>query len=219
MTVLDILKKVYRKYEGDVEYPDFEDEDMQLYFSLLCDSLDEWDSEFPDARETYDTLAHAIDGDKTMLAGKTMYLAPSNFASPSSALYIGDTVYTFVTQDELTKRKGEENSTKVFTVHGYPGAYRLEFYPAPDGAGTGTLEYMYWRTTNKPVTGSSVIEIGRPLYCLYSILEALYFDDVNNKRLAQEYGEMKTKEIKKEKMRLFTKARNQVKPSGFGFGQ
>lgn len=219
MTVLDILKKVYRKYEGDVEYPDFEDEDMQLYFGLLLDSLDEWDSEFPESRETYDLLSNAIDGEKTVIAGKTIYNAPTNYSSASSAMYVGDSVYTFVTQDEMTKHKGEESTATIFTVHGYPGAYRIEFYPAPDGITTTTLDYMYWRFTNKPTGSSSVVEIGRPLYCVYAILEALYFDDVNNKRLAQEYGELKTKEIKKEKMRLFTKARNQVKPSGFGFGQ
>lgn len=60
MNVIDLLKKVYRRIEGDVDYPEFEDEDMQLYFAFLLDSYDSWLERFPN-----DTLTKpTVEGDE-----------------------------------------------------------------------------------------------------------------------------------------------------------
>lgn len=48
-TVEQLLQRVHRVYEGDVDYPEFEDEEMQLKFEHLCDAVDDWNELFPES--------------------------------------------------------------------------------------------------------------------------------------------------------------------------
>lgn len=52
-TVADILQQVYRTYEGDIDYPEFDDDETQYYFALLKDGIDEWLNRFPEYQETF----------------------------------------------------------------------------------------------------------------------------------------------------------------------
>lgn len=41
-TVKEILNNVYLIFEGDADYPEFTDDDMQMYFAHLKNSIPEW---------------------------------------------------------------------------------------------------------------------------------------------------------------------------------
>lgn len=47
-TVEELIQRVHRIYEGDVDYPNFDDEEMELKFEHLKDGVDAWNELFPD---------------------------------------------------------------------------------------------------------------------------------------------------------------------------
>ena len=83
LTVDQILKQVHRTYEGDVDYPEFEDEETQLYMAHLKDSIREWGNRFPNYREMFVYLADADDGDTTTTPGSNTINCPTNFVRPA----------------------------------------------------------------------------------------------------------------------------------------
>lgn len=224
MIVLDLLKKVYHKYEGDTDYPDFTDDDMQLYFALLKDSLEDWVDEFPEFRELYAELADAVDGDKVTAPGVSTISAPTNFVRPATFITVGSKKLEYVPPQKMEQLKSQNSISEWYSITGYPGAYKLVLNPVPSAI--ETVNYPYYKTITAVSGSSSVIEISRPRYCLYYILNQLYLDDESNKDLAKMYeGKMK-EQIVNEKIALAKTpgTPNRMKDSGVirygaGFGR
>lgn len=216
MTVLEVLKKVYRKYEGDTSYPDFEDDDFQLYFDHLKDSLEEWVGMFSNHRESFAELVDAVDGTKVTAAGVSSYNAPTNFIAPANFIFVGTTRYEYEPPQKMKILQDLDSTKNWFSVIGYPGAYKVVISPTPTAV--GTISYPYWRTLVAPTVEGGVIEISRPFYCVFYILHHLYLDDPNNKDLAGLYKEKMDEEERRERFALArTPAGTSNRTSDMGF--
>lgn len=222
-TALDILQQVYRTYEGDVDYPDFKDEDMQLFFAHLQDSIDEWVDRFPRYREMFDYLENSADGDKQTTAGVSTYDAPSNFVRPANFIKVGGRKLTYIPPEKMELHDG--SMEEWFSVIGRPGSYKIVISPTPGS--NLPIDYQYYKTLSKPTDENSVIEVSRPAFCRYYILNKLYLDDSQNKDLAAMYEGKMDKEEGLERMQLATTPTgtpNQAKDMNFlrfgsGFGR
>lgn len=222
-TALDILHQVYLKYEGDTDYPDFEDEDMQLYFAHLRDSFDDWVGRFPRYREMFDYLENAIDGDKQTAAGIQTYNAPANFVRPANYIKVGNKKLEYIPPEKMELHNGALE--EWFSVIGHPGAYKIVINPIPGSI--SPITYPYYKTLTKPTNENSVIEVSRPLFCLYYILHNLYLDDSQNKDLAAMYKEDMKEQERLERVQLAitpTGTPNQARDMNFlkfgsGFGR
>lgn len=173
-TVDDILKKVHRTYEGDIDYLEFDDDETQLNFAYLKDGIEEWLNRFPEHREVFTNLTSASDGDKTTDGG-SIYDCPTNFVRPTNTVKIGSKYLTYIPPEQIAQKLQENTSSEWFTITGSPGAYKLRINPAV--AAGSTIEYDYWRTLTTPTLSTSVIEVSRPDFVTAYILNKLYSED------------------------------------------
>lgn len=212
VTAYDICKKVYRKYEGDTDYPEFAEDDMQLYFGHLVDAVDEWKDLFPEKREQYAELSDASDGDKVTTPGVKTLIAPTNFIRPATFIYVGTTKYDYVEPQKMELEKYINSQTNWFSIIGYPGAYKIILNPTP--AAAVAVSYPYWKTITVPTDEDSVIEVSRPNYCVFYILRQLYLDDESNKDLARFYEGKMDEEVFKAKAELAKTVTGQLNKMG-----
>jgi hypothetical protein len=222
MIVKEVIERVYREYEQDVDYPPFTDDDPQLWFGYLKDSFREWVKHFPAAlREGYLRLADAVDGSKTTIANQDSYNVPSNFLRSASSPTINGEYYYFVPVQKLEYQKKNNATAKLVSLVGFEGAYKLLFYPTPASSGL-PIEYNYFGYLDYPTNENSVIPITHPDFCVYYILYRLYVDDLAKKDLAEKYEQKMLDEVRLEKIDQIRKPFGQfVKTedlSGFGFG-
>jgi len=196
MTVTELLQMVYRKYEGDTDYPEFAEDDMQLFFALLKDSLIDWANKFPETKEGYKELSDSSTGDKQTTSGEKTIDAPTNFIRPANKIYIGDKELEYLPPQKMSLFPDDE----WFSVIGKPGAYKIVINPIPTTI--ETVSYSYYGTLSIPTEETDEVDISRPLYSVYYILNSLYLDDPSNKDLATMYeGKMK-EEFRLEKVAL-----------------
>lgn len=207
-TVLQILGKVWRRYEGDADIPEFEDDDMQLFFGYLLDSLEEWVERFPQLRELFDSLHAQPDGDKTTTPGSKTLATPINFVKPANFIYIGDKKLTYVPPQKMKVFESNNDMSDWFSITGYQGAYRivLSFTPGSSMA----VSYDYYKTITMPTQGSDIVEISRPNFCVYYILSQLYLDDEFNKDLVPLYERKMDEQERRDRLALARK------PAGTG---
>lgn len=196
MTVQEALEMVYRKYEGDTDYPEFIEDDMQLFFGLLKDSLIDWADKFPEARESFKELTDSSTGDKQTTSGNKTIDAPTNFIRPANKIYVGDKKLEYLPPQKMSLFPTDE----WFSVIGKPGAYKIVLNPTPTTI--LPVDYSYYGTLSVPTGETDVIDISRPLYCVFYILNSLYLDDPTNKDLASMYETKMKEEIRLEKVAL-----------------
>lgn len=224
-TVQDVLQQVYRTYEGDTDYPLFDDEDMQLYFEHLKDSLKTWVKKFPQYRESYAELTDAADGDKVTTAGVKTINAPTNFIRPATFITVGSKTLDYLPPQKMELMKKENPMGEWFSYTGYPGAYKIVLNPVPGAV--EAVSYPYYKSLTAVTGASSVLEISRPDYCVFYILNKLYADDEANKDLAKEYRGMMNDEVSDERIelaKLTTGQPNRMRDMGYlrygaGFGR
>lgn len=224
MTIaLDVLKKVYHTYEGDTDYPEFADDDMQLYFAHLVDSVEEWMNRFPKYREMFAYLSDAVDGDKQTTAGAETIDAPSNFVRPANFIKVDGKKLEYIPPEKMELHDG--TLEEWFSIIGMPGAYKIVIHPTPGSV--VNVSYPYYKTLTKPTTENSTIEVSRPFFCLYYILNKLYLDDAQNKDLAKMYEDKMDEQERLERVSLAmtpTGTPNQARDMNFlkfgsGFGR
>jgi hypothetical protein len=174
-TVDQILQQIHREYEGDVDYLEFDDEETQLRVAYIKDSIREWINKFPEHREVFTSLSDAADGDTTTSNGVSIYDCPSNFVRPTNLVKIGSTYLSYIAPEEIAIKNQENSAQEWFTITGSPGAYKLRINPTPTGA--STIEYDYWKSIAVPATTTDVVEISRPMFCVYYTLNKIYKED------------------------------------------
>lgn len=197
-TALDIVQLVYRNYEGDTDYPDFEDDDMQLYFAHLQDSVDEWVNRFPRYREMFAYLSDAVDGDKVTTPGEETIDAPANFVRPANYIRVGDKKLEYLPPEKMGLFDGSMD--EWFSVIGMPGAYKIVIHPTP--ASAQAVSYPYYKRLTKPTGQNSIVEVSRPFFCFYYIMNKLYLDDAQNKDLAAMYEDKMKEQERLERVQL-----------------
>ena len=195
-TALEICQQVYLDYEGDADYPEFEDDDMQLFFEHLKNSLKEWADKFPQSRESFKELADSSSGDKQTSIGVKKYSAPLNFIRPANFIFVGDKKLEYLPPQKMDLFPTEE----WFSITGKPGSYKIVINPTPTAV--ADIDYSFYGSLDIPTGASSVIDISRPLFCVHYILNKLYLDDSQNKDLAAMHEAMKKQEIRAEKVEL-----------------
>lgn len=174
-TVDQLLQQIHREYEGDVDYLEFDDEETQLRIAYIKDSIREWVNKFPEYREVYTSLEDAVDGDTTTSNGVSTYDCPSNFIRPVSIVKVGDTYFDYIAPEEVALKQRDNSNAEWFTIIGSPGAYRVKLNPTPSSS--QTIEYDYWKSIDVPATTTDVVEISRPMFCVYYTLNKIYKED------------------------------------------
>jgi len=217
LTVDQALKQIHREYEGDINYPDFNDDETQLRVGYLKDSIREWGDRFPKFRELFALLSDAPDGTKQTSAGVTKYSCPTNFIRPSTWVKIGDKRLSYVPPEDMEKKLAANVSDEWFSVIGSPSKYKIVINPAPSG--TSTIEYPYWRIPTQPALTTDILEISRPLFCIYYVLSKLFRDDDPDR--AKEFENKMDDQERKERVALVQTPgqSNRVNTPGYGFGQ
>lgn len=213
-TVDEILKQVYRVYEGDVDYPEFAEDDTQINFGYLKDGIEEWFNRFPEYREVFTDLSSAIDGDK-VTTSSTIYDCPSNFVRPANVVKIGEKTLSYIPPQNITLKLQENNASEWFTITGTPGAYKLRINPAPESG--ITISYDYWRSATIPTQASDVVEVSRPLFITSYILQKLFAED--DLIRAKEFSDKMNEEERLERVALAKSPSepNRIKFTGAGF--
>ena len=222
MTVIEALQQIYRTYEGDNDYPDFADSDMQLYFDHLKDALKAWVRKFPQYREVFDYLENAVDGDKVTTPGQTTISAPSNFVKPATFITVGSRNLNYVPPQKMAQKDSEDPTSEYFSIIGFPGAFKIVIHPTPSVI--ETVNYPYYRTIDEPTGETSQLEISRPYYCIAYTLSKLYLDDPDNKGLVALYRDEMNEEEYQERLELAkvpagqSNRRGNDSQSNIGFG-
>ena len=197
MTILEAVQQIYLDYEGDTDYPEFDDDDMQLYFAHIKTSLKKWSEKFPNSREGFKELDDASTGDKVTEAGVKTIDAPTNFIRPANYIFVGDKKLEYLPPQKMDLFPTDE----WFSITGRPGAYKIIINPIPGAV--LPVKYSFYGTLEVPTGASSVIDISRPNYCISYVLHKLYLDDPNNKDLAAMYKQEMMNEVRAEKIELF----------------
>lgn len=213
-TVEDILHQVYRTYEGDVDYPEFTDEDTQYHFGLLLDGIDEWLNRFPEYRETFTSLNDAADGDKITTTATT-YNCPTNFVRPANTVKVGDKHLTYIPPEQIGVKLQQNSGSEWFSIIGRPGAYKLRINPAPQSG--LPIEYDYYRKIAYPTTAADPIEISRPLFLFNYIMSILVAED--DEQAAMKYVLAMNEQERLERVELAKTSGepNQLAVAGAGF--
>lgn len=207
-TVLQILEKAWRRYEGDVDAPDFDDDDMQLFFAYLLDSLEEWMDRFPQFRELFDSLTAQSTGDKTTTPGSKLLTTPTNFVKPANFIMVGEKKLEYISPERMAISQSENDNSDWFSITGFPGSFKIVLSFTPDAV--MPVSYDYYRTLNMPTEENDVVEISRPNFCAYYILSQLYLDDEFNKDLVPLYESKMNEEERRARLSLV------MKPAGTG---
>jgi len=215
-TVDQLLQQVHREYEGDTDYLDFDDEETQLRVEYIKDSIREWVNRFPEYREVFTDLASASDGDTATASSVTIYDCPTDFSRPSNVVKIGSSYLSYIPPDKIGLELQANPNKAWFTITGTPGAYKLRINPAPSAI--ETIEYDYWKTATIPTTTTDVVEISRPMFCVYYTLWKIYKEDDPDQE--RKYKDLMTEEERLERIAL---AKNPGEPNvmglhGSGFG-
>lgn len=225
MQAIEILENVWRIYEGDTDYPEFGDDDMQLYFAHLQDAIEEWMNRFPMYRESYAKLADQLSGDKMTSAGVTVYDAPANFVRPANFIKVGDRRLEYIPPQSIALEKTDNPGSNWFSITGHPGAFKIVISFTPGSS--MPIEYDYYKTLLVPEESTDLVEVSRPKFCVYYILSQLYLDDEFNKDLVPYYERKMDKEERRARVDLVMNPAgtpNRMNDAGFkrygsGFGR
>ena len=216
MTVDQILRQIHYRYEGDTDYLEFEDEETQLRVAHLKDGLREWVNRFPEYREVFADLVSAENGDKVTTGGVTVYDCPINLVRPASRVKVGSTYLDYIDPSAKMLRLEANANDPWYTITGRPGALKLIINPAP--AGGNAIDYDYWRDVSMPETTTDVVEISRPFFVVYYVLNQIYEEDDPDR--ARLYEAKMDEEERRERVALAKNSgsSNRLTIYGAGFG-
>lgn len=215
-TVDDLLKQIHVEYEGDTDFLDFEDEEVQLRVFHLKQGIREWIKRFPEYRETFTSLTDAANGDKTTTAGDNTCDCPTNFVRPANTIKVGSSYFTYISPQEVALKLQEDANSRWFTIIGRPGAYKIRLNPTP--AGNEQIEYDYFKTVTIPTNTTSVVEISRPDFVAHYVLWKIFSEDDAEK--AKQHFDAMDEEERLERVELAKTpgVPNTIKIQGAGFG-
>lgn len=185
MTLDEFQTALHTSYEGNTSTPTSSDAEYTVRTELLKASINAWDNE-PGIlwNELWTNLADAADGDKTINASDLDYDMPTDFR------FLGSWVRTYTTDGNETywqvftaerAAMDENRDPKACFVTGNKKAgFDLHFLAQPTAS--DTLEYPYYKEPFEPSSGSDVIEMSDPYFCVYHSLAKLHEQDGDGDR-------------------------------------
>ncbi len=178
MTLADLVKIIWRKYDKSTDYPTFGDEDYTLIQGFINDAIQSWGDEAHEDnirwKELFTTLTSASSGTKTTTASTASYVCPDDFVDISSFVKIGDLYYSYAENREVMTLEKVDTSARFYwiTRNSTTGKYWLNIYPTPDTSGD-TIEYSYYKTPTELTATTSIIEMKKPYFAVYHALTSL----------------------------------------------
>lgn len=187
MTIDQAQTAIHSLYAGDTNTPTSSDSEYTVRLELIKAAINAWESETGILwNEMFTTLADAADGTKTVAASTLAYDAPTDFK------FLAGYVETISASDSTQRTKWRVIKPEEASVHqggsiigldaGYAyvtgndsDGYKINFSSQPTAG--GTIDYPYYKNATTPTTGSDVIEMSDPYFCVYFVLSKLHEQD------------------------------------------
>lgn len=175
-TLTQLQQMIHSLYKGNANYPSEGSNVWTYRLSLINMAIDDWaQNQGIMWRELFTNIKSASDGTKTATTA-TSYTLPTNFQSIASFVEIettsGNVYYRWILPQEFLNIQKKDTSEKVFYIAG--GTLNIQ---APVA---GTFDYSYYKKATALTTASTVAEMSKPLFIVYSVVEILYEQDLRN---------------------------------------
>lgn len=194
MNLQKLQESIHRIYEGNTDYYSSGEEDYDLRLGYINDSISKWEQEEGiQWRELFVTLESAVDGDKSTTSGTSTLTTPSNFIEISSKVKVGDSYYSFISNNKVLLSNLIEPSKKYFYITGSPSAYKINILPEIDETGL-EVDYSYYKQATILEDSTDIPEMSKPLYIVYDVVAQLYELD-NRNDLVNKYLQLSAKLI------------------------
>lgn len=193
MKTLDQLQQmIHSLYKGNASYPSYGESVYTYRTSLLNMAIQDWGfNQGVYWRELFTNLSDAGSGDTAATANDTTYSTPTDFMFISSFVKItasdgSSSYYRYVKPDEFMNIQKNNTSEKVFYITGSNTGKAINIQ-APIA---GTLNYSYYKTPTELSAAADKIEMSKPLFAVYSVVEILYEQDLRND-MVNKYQQLK----------------------------
>lgn len=197
-TLTDLVKRINTLYNSSSTPPNPGEEDYLIWTDLICIAISLWETEEGMVwREMFTSLSNAADGTKTTTTANS-YAVPTNFNFPNSAfVWLGSgnqqIPYKVIKQEDIQLYENDSGNWCYFLMDTTP---TLEFNPNLTMTAGQTINYNYYKYASPVATGTDIIEMSDPGYCIYYALSELKKEegDVSALSIAnQKMESMKTK--------------------------
>lgn len=185
MQLDEFIQNLHTEYQGDIDYPDSDDDEYTLFTALLKRSIHLWNDEKGITwRELWVLLSDAADGDKTVAASTLAYSCPTDFRVPATYVRTYDSSGNNTFYKVISPNKAQlfVNTTAPychFTGNSKTG-FTLTFLQQPTAG--HTIEYPYYKTPFIPTSDSHVIEMSEPWFAVHTAAAKLFTDDNQGSR-------------------------------------
>lgn len=199
MTEQQIIDTVFALYETDTTGWDTTSEEYlaaRTYCNVAIGKWEHYDN--TEWRDLWGTLTAAATGTKTLTAGTTAYLCPTNFVRASSwvrtvASSGAITWWQVIPVEMVAKMAASDDHFCYFTGNVKDGFY-VNFNSRITLTTGDTINYEYYKSATQFSVTSSTTEIPDPYYIVYFVLARFLHND----------GEDNTEELQEADDRLET---------------
>lgn len=204
-TLTQCLASLNALYEGDSTAPVAGEEDFIVWAALINLAINLWENEEGMMwKELFVKLAdNSTGGVTTTTAGTYSYAVPTAFRYPASGyVWTGSGTskvpYKVIPPQDLQLYENNNGNWCYFLLDASP---TLEFNPNCNLTTGDTISYMYYKNATgltSASTGSEVLEMSDPGFCVYYALSELKKEEGDTSALAiatQKLEAMKTKNI------------------------